>query len=322
MRKYIHTLALSAFVLTAFYGFSQAQTEAPKQTTLTFYDSLRHRKLITEIWFPATLTKGPVPLVLFSHGTGGNRLSVQWFCKGLAGKGYMVAAVDHYGNTFDNPIPKEFVSFWQRPLDISFILTRLLHTDSISRQVDTAHIFGAGYSLGGYTQLALAGAKLNWDALIGFFNTPQGAREADIPEMQGIIRLLKDPEIKKGFEEAPDLKDPRIKAVFVMAPAIGQGFQTREQTNDITVPVYIVAAKADSIAPVNINAANYKQLIPQAEWYETPENTGHYVFLNEGNEDMKKSAPLFFSDAPGVNRREIHNRVLALALEFYRQQMH
>jgi predicted dienelactone hydrolase len=316
-----YAFVLSVLLLIGLNGYTQTKSERLKQTTITFYDSLRNRKLVTEVWFPPNNSNGPTPLVLFSHGTGGNRLSVQWLCEGLAENGFMVAAVDHFGNTFDNPIPKEFVSFWQRPLDISFVLTRLLHTDSISRKIDTAHMYGAGYSLGGYTQLALAGAQLSWDALLDYFNTPQGSRDVDIPEMPGLIRLLNDPEIKKGFDAAPDLKDPRIKAVFVMAPALGQGFRTKEQTKNITIPVYIVAAKADSIAPVKINAAHYKHLIPQAKWYETPENAGHYVFLNEGNEDMRKNAPIFFNDAPGVNRRDIHTKVVTLALGFYKQQL-
>lgn len=295
---------------------------APVDTlTLNFYDSVRSRKLITDLWFSAKDTVGVKPLVLVSHGTGGNRQSLAWLCAGLAQQGFMVAAVDHFGNTFDNPIPKEFVTFWQRPLDISFVLTQLLNHKTLPGRIDTRNIFAAGFSLGGYTSLALAGAKLDLDALLKFIETPQGKKAVDIPEMPGLINVIKDPQISEEFKRAPDLRDQRIKAVFAMAPALGYGFTSKAQVSAITIPVFIVGAKADSMAPVATNAAHFKKLLPQAGYYVTEAKAGHYVFLNEGTEEMKKQAPIFFRDVEGVDRKQIHDRVIALAVQFFKSNL-
>ena len=160
----MNTLKTILLILIA-TTFVQAQVK-PSQQTLTYYDSARNRKLTTEIWLPSGEKKSSYPLIMFSHGTGGNRLASQWFCAGLANKGFIVAAVDHYGNTYDNPIPIEFVSIWKRPQDISFVLSKLLTEKQFAGNISESNIFAAGFSLGGYTSLALAGAEINGHKLV------------------------------------------------------------------------------------------------------------------------------------------------------------
>jgi predicted dienelactone hydrolase len=312
-------LLITVLLLSACFAFGQAPSI--DTFTLHFYDSARNRKLTTDIWRSSKDTGGLKPLVLVSHGTGGNRQSLAWFCAGLAKSGFVVAAVDHFGNTFDNPIPREFVTFWQRPLDISFILTQMLNQKTFPVKIDRRNIFAAGFSLGGYTGLALAGARLDWDALMKFIETPQGKQAVNIPEMPGLINLLKDKDIIEAAKQAPDLKDPRIKAVFTMAPALGPGFVSDTQMRQVHIPVFIVGAKADSMATVATNAAHYKKLLPDAGYYLTESNAGHYVFLNEGSEDLKKQAPIFFKDAEGVDRRQVHDKVVELALQFFKSNL-
>jgi predicted dienelactone hydrolase len=302
------------FLIVVSVSFIHAQKNI-SQETITLFDSTRNRKLVTEVWRPAESSE-PLPLVMFSHGTGGNRLACSWFCEGLAAKGFMVAAVDHFGNTYDNPIPKEFVSIWNRPQDVSFVLSQLLNTEQFGSRIKPTEIYAAGFSLGGYTSLALAGAKINVNDLITYFGTPEGKREIDIPEMPGLIGLFESEDILRGFKNNTELKDNRIKGVFVMAPAAGQGFTSRGQMKDIDVPVFIVGANADSIAPVRTNALHYKSLIPHSKWYAV-DHAGHYVFLNVGNEDLKKALPIYFEDPAGADRSRVHVHVLTLAGDFF-----
>ena len=196
-------------------GFAQPKIS---QQTSIYFDSTRNRRLITEIWLPQDV-KLPVPLIMFSHGTGGNRLANRWFCEGMVKRGFMVAAVDHFGNTYDNPIPEEFVSLWKRPEDISFVLSEIQNSKIFHNVVDTANIFAAGFSLGGYSVIALAGAQIDYQQLNGFFQTPQGRKEIDIPEMPGLFDVLQKENIVAGITSHRHLKDKRIKAVMALAPA-------------------------------------------------------------------------------------------------------
>ena len=269
---------------------------------------------------PQSHSMSSIPLVLFSHGTGGNRLACSWFCKGLAAKGFMVAAVDHFGNTFDNPISKEFVTIWQRPQDISFVLSELLKDETIAKKWDGSKIYMAGYSIGGYTALALAGAKINWDNVIQFTKTPEGFKEVNVPELPGLIKMFEDTNIIQEFKKSPDLLDKRVKAVFVMSPAAGQGFTSKNQMKRIKIPLMIVGVEADSIAPIKTNALHYSKLLPGAEFYLQKGKAGHYVFLNEGTTEMVKAAPVFFQDSEGVDRHAIHQEIIHMAVKFFNKK--
>ncbi len=290
------------------------------QLTKTYYDSKRNRELITEMWIPDISSSETFRLIMFSHGTGGNRVASQWFCEGLAKRGFLVAAVDHYGNTFTNPIPKEFVTVWQRPLDISFVLSKLLIEKEFAGKINQKKIYAAGFSLGGFTSIVLAGARFDLDKFINFIHTPQGFKESNIPEMPGLINLFEQDSIRQLFKRAPNLKDTRIKAIFVMAPALGQGFSSKDQMKDVNIPVFIVGAESDSIAPIMTNALNYRRLIPGSKWYLVKGKAGHYIFLNEGNDEMKQAAPTFFKDPEDVDRNKIHQEIISKADLFFSSQ--
>ena len=312
------------------------------QRTLSFEDKSRSRKLITEIWYPtpekalgdegspffrmptardASVSTGTFPLVLFSHGTGGGRLTVEWLCAGLAAQGFIVAAVDHFGNTFDNPIPVEFAKVWERPQDIRFVLDQLLTAPEIASSIETNRIGAAGFSLGGYTAIALAGAKMDYPALQKYFKSEKGRKEADIPEMPGLLSLFEKPEIQDAFEKAPPLIDKRIKSVFVLSPAIGQAFPTRENFRDVIIPVYIVAVGKDQITPPKTNAEHYAKMIKTSQYKLVDPGAGHYVFLSDAKDPLKKEAPIFFDDAPGVNRKVIHEQALQLAIDHFKKTL-
>jgi predicted dienelactone hydrolase len=187
--------------------------------------------------------------------------------------------------------------------------------------VDAARIGAAGFSLGGYTAITLAGAKMDFDALKNYLNTEVGKKEAEIPEMPGLISLFGKPEVKESYKKAPSLFDKRIKSVFVMSPAIGQAFPTNENFKAISIPVYIVAAANDIIAPIKTNAAHYAKLIGTSQYKTLGGDAGHYVFLNEAKEGLKQEAPMFFNDPPGVNRHEIHEQALQLAVDHFRKTL-
>jgi predicted dienelactone hydrolase len=343
--KRLHViLGFSIFIFGLEQALGQVKGDvyAVGQRTISYEDKSRNRKLTTEVWYPtpekpspedaspfiriptkrdAPFSNGIFPLILFSHGTGGGRLTLEWLCAGLASKGFIVTAVDHFGNTFDNPIPIEFVKFWERPQDIRFVLDQLLSAHDISSHLDVNKIGVAGFSLGGYTAITLAGAKMDFQALENYLKTEEGKKEAEIPEMPGLISFFEKPEVQESFKKAPSLVDKRVKSVFVMSPAIGQAFPTKENFKDVSAPVYIVAAANDQIAPLKTNAAHYAKLISASQYKTLGTEAGHYVFLNEAKEGLKQEAPLFFNDRPGVNRKEIHEQALQLATDHFRKTL-
>ncbi|GAB3503865.1 alpha/beta fold hydrolase [Spirosoma knui] len=313
------------------------------QQTVTFMDQSRHRPVVTEVWYPTddtlkasdklfspfirqhTVRNGQLPdrklpLILLSHGIGGGRLTMEWLAQGLVQKGFMVAAVDHWGNTYDNKVPLQFLKFWERPLDIRFALSALLTNTPFSRVIDSQRIGAAGFSYGGYTVIALAGAVLDHAALLTYYKT-KGRHEIDIPELPGLDQYLDDPTLQAAMQKIPSLQDDRIRACVAISPALGQGFVHKEQMKAVQRPMYIIGSQSDRIAPVQTNAYHYHTLISGSSYFEFGGKTGHYVMLNEAIEDVKKSDPTYFTDDQTVDRHKVHAEVIRLTELFFREKL-
>jgi predicted dienelactone hydrolase len=233
-------------------------------------------------------------------------------------RGFIVAAVDHWGNTYDNKIAINFVTPWQRAQDISFVLTQVKSwPKELSKVIDAKQIGAAGFSIGGYTVIALAGGKLDLNALNKFMETPEGVKEITLPEFPNLASQIDEKAVEQSFRNSPDLKDKRIKAFFAMCPAVGQGFVNKAQLSRVTAPMYIVGSQSDSIAPVKTNAMVYHKLIPKSKLLIIPGKTGHYVFLNEASDEMKPTGGIIFNDDATVDRKAIHQQIGDLAAKFF-----
>ena len=340
MNRSILIIAIVSF-LQLFSSEQKAVAQNIGQKTFQYKDEKRNRPVITEVWYPTTDTlthkdkafspfiriqtvrngKTPVkkmPLVFISHGAGGGRLTLEWLADKLVQNGFIVAAVDHYGNTFDHSTAEGFLEPWERPQDISFALTSLLKDADFGNLIDVRRLGMAGFSIGGYTTLALAGAEMNVDVLKTYYKSPKGKREIALPEFPDLLNFIDKPEVANSFKNAPPLKDARFKAFFAICPASGQGFVKKEQMKNIDNPVYIVAAQADSIAPTATNASRYHELIGKSKYYVVKGKTGHYVFLNEAIDALKKEEPIFFNDDASVSRKQVHEEVSQLAVDFFK----
>jgi pimeloyl-ACP methyl ester carboxylesterase len=110
---------------------------AVRARTLQLADGVR--SAACELWLPDR--SGPVPLVVFSHLSGGTRLSSAFLCRHLAGHGCAVAALDH----------SDVVA--RRVPEVRLVLTELL-AGAGGLAVDDARVGVVGHSFGGWTVLA------------------------------------------------------------------------------------------------------------------------------------------------------------------------
>jgi predicted dienelactone hydrolase len=333
-------IVVSYFMLSSTGIFAQGMIkENIGQRTLSFKDEKRNRPLITELWYPTldslknsdrkfspflrnhTVINGKLPkkrhpLIMLSHGTGGNRNSLEWLAQNLVARGYIVAAVDHWGNTNDNKIAIEFLKPWERPQDISFVLSKLLQDKQINASIDTLSIGAAGFSFGGYTIIALAGGELDYPHMLDYYRTT-GNKEVESPEFPGLEKLLYDSTLVAGTRNVPKLIDTRINAFFAICPSNGPGFIDKRQFKSISKPVFIIGVESDSLAIVEKNARVYHRLIDGSGYYEFRGKAGHYVMLQEAIDELKKESPIAFKDDASVDRHQIHLKVEQLANRFF-----
>jgi len=270
-----------------------------------------------------------LPLVLLSHGTGGSALQMAWLGTALARAGYIAVAVDHPGNNANGKLtPEGFALWWERATDLSNVLDAMLKDEEFGPRIDATRVAAAGYSLGGYTVLELAGAQTDISLFFDKCRVKPGETKpsADsavchVPEMRGvgsIDDILQATRKTSGESLARSgglYRDPRVKAVFAIAPALGFT-QTPESLRAIRTPVEMVAGTEDRIAPPAENADYLRANMRGARETVLP-GVGHYTFLNVCTAQGQRQMSQYCDEAPGIERAVVHAQVAAMAVTFF-----
>lgn len=240
------------------------------------------RPVRTHVWAPVE-PREPARVVLLSHGSGGSAWQLTWVAEPLARAGFLVAAVDHHGNnTVDGYLPEGFGFWWERPLDLSFVL------DVLAEEQDVGAVGALGFSLGGYTVAALAGARIDagvYERLLdGSFEFPPPPEFPDLPE-QLRARLATGGSGDEVAAAGASYRDARVGAVFAICPALSE-LADADSLRRIQVPLAVRWAGADELCP---DAARYAELVPGADGRGVGADVGHYAFLHstEGGEPIR-----------------------------------
>ena len=264
----------------------------------------------------------PLPVILLSHGTGGSAQQLGWLGTALARAGFIAAAVDHPGNNaVTGYTPEGFSLWWERATDLSEVLDGLLADTELAPHIDRDRIGAAGFSLGGYTVLELAGARTDIAAFFDFCHKDPQNLDCHTPEMKdmpGPDKLLEAVRKTSGESLArsgDSFRDPRVRAVFAIAPALGFT-QTPESLHGIRIPVEVVVGSADPIAPPANNANLIKANVRGARETILP-NVAHYTFLDTCTAAGTQTVAQYCTDPPGVDRNAIHVQVSDLAGQFF-----
>jgi predicted dienelactone hydrolase len=234
--------------------------------------------VVSYVWEPSL--EGPVPVILLSHGTGGASEDLSWLAEPLRDAGYLVAAVDHHGNSYnDEYLVEGFAFLWERARDITLVLDHLSETYN----VDKHRIGAAGFSLGGYTVAALMGARLNGSIVEAIFNGVIPAPE--VPEFPQLINTLRAAYLPADLaalvaDGSGSFSDDRIRAGFLMAPGAGELIDS-DSLRSIAPPLEVRWGDSDDNCPPDRNALVYLRALPNAQGHSVGAEIGHYVFLGD-----------------------------------------
>jgi predicted dienelactone hydrolase len=275
----------------------------------------------------APLATSPVrmPLIVFSHGTGGNAMNAAWLCEALAARGYIVAAVDHPGNnSYEPPTVAGTTVWWMRADDLSRVIDGMLASPRFGAHIDPSRIGAAGYSIGGYTVLVIGGAQAN-PAQIDSYCAQKpttalctGHATPTIPDIGAAARALAatNPAYRAAVMANTDShRDPRVKAIFSIAPALGPAL-IPQSLQGIDVPVALVAGFGDSILPVADNIIPDALAIPNAELTLLPKPVDHYTFLSNCTSAGMQRLGELCADS-GSLRLVVHRATIDLARSFF-----
>ena len=178
-------LKFFAFALSLFTSAAGAANYDPLAVPPDFHaqkidrvihDAKRDRDIPVLIYLPTN--SAPAPVVLFSHGLGGNRFGSAFLGEQWAARGYVAVFVQHPGS--DDSVWKNTAwlfrmhamrkaasldNFMLRADDIPAVLDDLTHwnadkSDPISGRLDLAKIGMSGHSFGAVTTEAVSGETL------------------------------------------------------------------------------------------------------------------------------------------------------------------
>jgi predicted dienelactone hydrolase len=220
------------------------------------------------------------PLIIFSHGSGGNAAGLGWISERLAAEGYVVIAANHQGSTSGDSTPETNVKIWQPPQDLSAMVDAISASPALQRIVDINNISAIGFSMGGHAALALAGATAKVDAFAKFCDDYKDSpnciwfdRGNDL--IKGHVNLHKlDP---LSFEM--NLSDKRIGRVIAIDPGVAQALDTKSLSG-ISVPTLLINLGEGKAIPLGVRSDLIAKTIPKAR-YETIAGANHFSFLSE-----------------------------------------
>ena len=260
----------------------------------------------------------PRPLIVLSHGTGGSAAQLSWLAEHLVTGGYIVAAVNHHGNTAleDRQWPAAYVLPSERSRDLSVLIDKLLDHAEIGPRVDRNRIGAAGYSLGGYSVLGLAGIKLpSFDVWEQRCSSRPGLSACQLPPeaefgLEDIDRMKSSDAIfQSALERAKEsVQDRRIGAVYAIAPALISLMEETDVPNDVLADVRVILAGNDEQITFSETKHVLDQILPQAE-VRVIEGATHYMFLAPCRIRGKLFLRSLCSDPVGINRRDVHAKI-------------
>jgi len=306
----------------------------------TLTDPHRGRTLPVALWYPTSAPETPLsyspvqpgsaaraaapqtgrwPLVLLSHGTGGNRFNQSMLAETLARAGFIVAALEHPGDrTFDDGDGRTARNLLHRPQDVRFLLDALLAPNSgLAKAIDATRVAMIGHSAGGFTAAVVAGGRPNVAGLEAYCRD-LGTTD-DYTCLDDRPALPADPIERAYLEGKRSLVDPRIRAVILMAPAIGPFFDG-DALAEVSAPVLLFWAGSDAILPEPANSRYYANGLARVHDRPFPA-VGHFTFLNTCSPFLATVAAEICSDPSGVDRASVLDTVAQETMLFLREHL-
>lgn len=243
-------------------------------------------------------------LIVLSHGHGGSELAHASLAEALARDGYLVAALRHPGDNWQDhsllgKSPARY--FTARPQQASRVIDALLQDptwkDRIARDAKGPRVGAVGHSAGGYTVLALAGARTELQRLGAHCEN----NRADDPILCSLVRRG-DPAVtptERVDQAVPALADSRVRAVVALAP-LGAVFSARSLAS-IRMPTLIYEAELDRYLVPRFHAEWIAQNASGVELRRVP-NAWHWAFMDIPGMPIPSPDGDIGADPPGFDR--------------------
>lgn len=265
------------------------------------------------IWTPPTNGTGEDarrPLIVISHGNGGDFRSHEATARALAQAGFTVAALTHTGDNWRDQSQAANVA--QRPRQIHVLIDYLTGQWDGRAGIDPDRIGAFGFSSGGFSVLTAAGGKPDLSRVIDHCRAN--------PNLYDCRLVSAHPEAIQSAAVQKWVHDTRIKAVVAAAPALGFTF-TREGLSGVTQPVQLWRAEDDHVLPSPFYAEPVRDALPRPPEYRVVPSADHFDFLPPCSARLAAAAPIICVATPGFDRAAFQEQFNREVVRFFRQTL-
>jgi predicted dienelactone hydrolase len=255
-----------------------------------------------------------LPLVVISHGDGG------WFgghaplAEAMAKAGLIAVAFNHPGNSDGDETAPPSRWITERPRHLARVVDFMSRDWPDSAHVDPTRIGAFGFSAGGHTVLAAAGAKTSMDRIAAHC----AATPAEFVCRSGMASDLVD---AAGAFPKP-LQG--LQAVVAAAPGFGFGFDPA-QVAGLDVAIQLWAAAEDTRVPQETNTDPLAAVLEAPSEARVVEAAGHFAFRPPCNPALGQANPRVWAmactDAPGFDREDFQERFTRDVVEFLSENL-
>lgn len=259
------------------------------------------RRVPIKVHLPAG--DGPVPVVLVSHGAGGDWDTHLGQAQHLASHGYAVLCLEHVGSNramvagsvqlmkIVEAMIHDADEVLGRPRDVRFAIDRAEEWnrthEKLRGRLDLDRVGMMGHSFGAFTTLAVCGMRPALDWLT--------------------------PRVEPGRGLGPDLRDERVRCGVALSPqGVGAPFFIRESFGSLSVPLLGISGTLDK-QQGGLPPENRKEGF--SLW---PDGPHRLVWLtNARHVDFTDSTGLRRLELPSPTRADVQPVVRAAALLFF-----
>ena len=316
------TLLVAAHAQAYEAGWMQIQVagataDAPTTTVALYYPTMAAPRAVAMGPFMLDVAIGGKPvdkvkaLILLSHGIGGTELGHSVLAQALARSGYLVAALRHPGDNWQDrslmeKSPERY--FDERPRQASRVIDRVLADPAWKERIATdgqgPRVGALGHSAGGYTVLALAGAmpdlsRMRQHCLV---------EAADDPIFCSLGRPA------GAMPPTPSLKDARVRAVVAMAPT--GVLLTAESLAAVRSATLIYAAELDRFLVPRFHAEWVARNLPATKLRRVP-NAWHFAFMDTPSMALPSPDGDVAANPPGFDREAFQKQLAVEITAFF-----
>ncbi|MFK4499139.1 putative dienelactone hydrolase [Bradyrhizobium japonicum] len=251
-----------------------------------------------------------LPLIVVSHGRRGSFLGHVDTATALADAGFVVAAINHPGDTAsDSSRTDEFSVLVERPADMKRLTDFMLGAWKEAAVLDPKQVGLFGFSRGAYTGLVVIGGNPDFGALAPLCD----GDAATTPKCQAIRDGLVPTEAA--------VHDSRIRAAVLADPPLYEGLFNRERLANVTIPILLwrSALGGDGVVPASVDTL--EQMLPVRPDFRIVPNSSHFSFLAPCPPKLAEAAPILCTDPLGFDRKAFHSAFNDAAVSFFRTHL-